>query len=254
MARVQTRCGASSRRCGAEGEERHGWSFRKAREAAPKATSGRWSLRDILTVPRIVAVNVGGIRHVEWQGRLVATGIWKSPVDGRIALRGVNFAGDDQADRTVHGGADKAVYAYAREDYDYWRGAGMEVESAMFGENLTTEGIDLSASLVGERWAVGSTVLEVAQPRLPCYKLGIRVGDATFLKRFLAAQRTGAYLRVVEEGEIGAGDEIAVVSRPAHGITIRDMVQALSDSSRAESLRTVPGLPGFWQEVAARGA
>lgn len=205
-------------------------------------------------VPRIVSVNVGGIRQVEWQGRSVATGIWKSPVDGRIALRGVNFAGDDQADRTVHGGPDKAVYAYAREDYDYWRGTGMGVESAMFGENLTTEDIDLSSAIVGERWTVGSTVLEVAQPRLPCYKLGMRVGDATFLKRFLASQRTGAYLRVIQEGDIGAGDDIAVVSRPAHGLTIRDMVQALGDARRAASLRAVPGLPGFWQEVAARGA
>ena len=211
-------------------------------------------MRDILTVPRIVAVNVGGIRHVEWQGRLVATGIWKSSVDGRITLRGVNFAGDDQADRTVHGGPDKAVYAYAREDYAYWRAHGMDVHDAMFGENLTTEGIDLSSAIVGERWTVGSTVLEVAQPRLPCYKLGIRVGDATFLKRFLAAQRTGAYLRVIQEGDVGSGDEITVVSRPSHGITISHMVQALSDSGRAESLRVIPGLPEFWQEVAARGA
>ena len=205
-------------------------------------------------VPRVQSMNVGGIRHVEWQGRHVATGIWKSPVDGRVALRGVNFAGDDQADRTVHGGPDKAVYAYAREDYDYWRHAGMAIEVAMFGENLTTEGIDLSSSIVGERWTVGSAVLEVAQPRLPCYKLGIRVGDATFLKRFLAAQRTGAYLRVIQEGDIGAGDDIAVVSRPAHGLTIRDMVQALGDARRREALRAVPGLPVFWQEVAAREA
>ena len=208
----------------------------------------------VRTAPRIVSVNVGGIRDVEWQGRHVATGIWKSPVHGPVALRGVNFAGDDQADRTVHGGPDKAVYAYAREDYDYWRGAGMAVEPAMFGENLTTGGIDLACCIAGERWTVGSTVLEVAQPRLPCYKLGIRVGDATFLKRFLAAQRTGAYLRVIEEGDIGAGDAIAVVSRPRHGITIRDMVQALTDSSRAASLRAVPGLPEFWQAIAAREA
>ncbi len=204
--------------------------------------------------PRVVAVNVGAIRHVEWRGRDVTTGIWKLPVDGRVALRGVNFAGDDQADRTVHGGPDKAVYAYAREDYDYWHDAGMDVEPAMFGENLTTEGIDLSSSIVGERWAVGSTVLEVAQPRLPCYKLGIRVGDDTFLKRFLAAHRTGAYLRVIEEGDVGTGDEIEVVLRPGHGITIRDMVRALKDSRLAESLRVVPGLPAFWQEVAEEHA
>lgn len=200
--------------------------------------------------PRVVSLNVGAVRHVEWQGREVATGIWKTPVDGRLELRGVNFAGDDQADRTVHGGPDKAVYAYAREDYDYWRDEGMNAHDAMFGENLTTEGIDLTACIVGERWAVGSTTLEVAQPRLPCYKLGIRVGDATFLRRFLAAQRVGAYLRVIAEGDVGAGDAIDVISRPAHGVTLRHMVQALGDPSRARALLGIEGLPEFWQKVA----
>lgn len=200
--------------------------------------------------PRVVSLNVGAVRHVEWQGREVTTGIWKSPVDGRLELRGVNFAGDDQADRTVHGGPDKAVYAYAREDYDYWRGEGMNAHDAMFGENLTTEGIDLTACIVGERWAVGSTTLEVAQPRLPCYKLGIRVGDATFLRRFLAAQRVGAYLRVIAEGDVGAGDAIDVISRPAHAVTLRDMVSALDDGSRAVALRDVERLPEFWRRIA----
>ena len=200
--------------------------------------------------PRVVSLNVGAVRHVEWQGREVTTGIWKSPVDGRLELRGVNFAGDDQADRTVHGGPDKVVYAYAREDYDYWRGEGMNAHDAMFGENLTTEGIDLTACIVGERWAVGSTTLEVAQPRLPCYKLGIRVGDATFLRRFLAAQRVGAYLRVIAEGDVGAGDAIDVISRPAHAVTLRDMVSALDDGSRAVALRDVERLPEFWRRIA----
>ena len=119
------------------------------------------------TPARVVSVNVGPVRDVEWRGEMISTAIWKTPVSGRVALRGVNFAGDDQADRTVHGGPDKAVYAYAREDYDYWRAhEGLDVEPALFGENLTVEGIDLSAALVGERWAVGSTVLEVAQIRL----------------------------------------------------------------------------------------
>ena len=204
------------------------------------------------TIARVISLNIGAIRHVDWQGRAVTTGIWKSPVAGRVALRGVNFAGDDQADRTVHGGPDKAVYAYAREDYDFWRSTGMDTAPAYFGENLTTEGIDLTAAIVGERWAVGSTVLEVAQPRLPCYKLGIRVGDATFLKRFLVAQRVGAYLRVIEEGDVGSGDAIEVISRPAHGITLRNMVQALGDPSRAAALREIERLPEFWRDVAHR--
>jgi len=202
------------------------------------------------TFARVCSVNVGAIRHIEWQGRHVSTGIWKHPVEGRVALRGVNFAGDDQADRMVHGGPDKAVYAYSREDYAFWRAAGMDVHDAMFGENLTTEGLDLSACIVGERWTVGSTTLEVAQPRLPCYKLGIRVGDAKFLRTFLEAGRTGAYLRVMQEGDIGAGDAITVVSRPAHGVTIRDMVAALDDHAHAERLREAQGLPAFWRKVA----
>lgn len=203
-----------------------------------------------LTSPTVISVNVGAVRHVQWQGRDVTTGIWKEPVEGRVALAGVNFAGDDQADRTVHGGPDKAVYAYAREDYDYWRARGMSVSDATFGENLTTVGLDLSACVAGERWTVGSTILEVAQPRLPCFKLGIRVGDATFLRRFLEARRVGAYLRVVQEGDVGAGDAIEVVSRPAHGVTLRDMVEALDDESKALALREVERLPGFWRKVA----
>jgi MOSC domain-containing protein YiiM len=202
------------------------------------------------SVPRVGSLNVGGVRHVQWQGRDVTTGIWKHSVEGRVALAGVNFAGDDQADRTVHGGPDKAVYAYAREDYDYWRARGMDVHDALFGENLTTEGIDLASCVVGERWTIGSTTLEIAQPRLPCYKLGIRVGDATFLRRFLVAQRVGAYLRVVREGDVGAGDSIAVISRPAHGITLRNMLEALDNPERAAALREIERLPEFWRKIA----
>src|SRR6478752_3204078 len=115
---------------------------------------------------RVLSVNVGPVREVEWRGEMVSTAIWKAPVSGRVALRGVNLAGDDQADRTVHGGPDKAVYAYAREDYDYWRTSeGLDVEPALFGENLTVEGIDLSASLVGERWRVAVDDARGAQRR-----------------------------------------------------------------------------------------
>ena len=205
-----------------------------------------------MATPCVTSLNVGQVRQVEWRGELVSTGIWKAPVMGRLELRGVNLDGDDQADRTVHGGPDKAVYAYAREDYDYWRVAeGMEVAPGLFGENLTVEGLDLSSALVGEQWSVGSTILEVAQPRLPCYKLGIRVGDQRFLKRFLAAERPGAYLRVVREGDVGSGDEVRVISRPAHEVTLRTMVRALRDPALARSLRDIPRLPHFWRQVAA---
>src|SRR4051812_49682258 len=128
---------------------------------------------------RLVSVNVGRPREISSRrGRPLLSAIFKTPVEGRVRVEGVNLAGDGQADRTVHGGPDKAVYAYAREDYDYWRHAeAMETSDGLFGENLTVLGLQLSDAVVGERWSVGSTVLEVAQPRLPCYKLGIRVGD-----------------------------------------------------------------------------
>lgn len=203
------------------------------------------------TTARVVSVNVGAVREVEWRGEVISTAIWKAPVSGRVALRGVNFVGDDQADRTVHGGPDKAVYAYAREDYEYWRAhEGLDIEPALFGENLTVEGIDLSAALVGERWSVGSAVLEVAQIRLPCFKLGVRLGDPRFPKRFQHVGRMGAYLRVVQEGDVGAGDEIEVVSRPDHDVSLRTMLEALDDDQQARRLPRAGYLPKFWQHVA----
>lgn len=201
---------------------------------------------------RVVSVNVGAIRTVRWRGEDVQTGIWKYPVTGRpVVVRGVNLAGDDQADRTVHGGPDKAVYAYAAEDYQYWRDEGMEVETAMFGENLTVQGIDLRSALVGERWRVGTTVLEVAQPRLPCYKLGIRMGDQRFMRRFLDSGRLGAYFRIIEEGEVSAGDLIHVVFPPEHHVTLRSMSEALEDRATAPALLAAGrALPGMWRRMA----
>ena len=205
------------------------------------------------TAARVLSVNVGVPRDVEWRGERVLTAIWKHPVAGRVALRGVNLAGDDQADRTVHGGPDKAVYAYAREDYDWWREhEGIDAAPALFGENLTIEGHDLTAAIVGERWTVGSALLEVAQPRMPCFKLGIRLGDQRFLRKFLAARRPGAYLRIVREGDVAAGDAIRVEHQPAHGLTLGDMVDALNDPAKAAALRSLPRLPSFWRRVAAR--
>ena len=200
----------------------------------------------------MVSLNVGPVREVEWRGNVVATGIWKSPIDGRVALRGVNFDGDDQADRTVHGGPDKAVYAYSLEDYECWRtDEALDTTPALFGENLTVSGIDLSGCLVGERWSVGSAVLEVAQIRLPCFKLGIRLGDPRFPRRFQKFGRMGAYLRILEEGEVGAGDAIDVIHRPDHSVTLHDMLLALDDESRARELPRAGYLPEFWRRVAA---
>lgn len=202
-------------------------------------------------IARVLSVNVGPVRDIEFRGRIYTTGIWKSPVEGSVALRGVNFAGDDQADRIVHGGKDKAVYAYAIEDYDFWREREpFEFTPGLFGENLTVEGVSLSHALYGERWSIGSTVLEVAQPRLPCYKLGIRVNDGTFLKRFMQSKRPGAYFRVIQEGSVTAGDEVRVIDKPSHHITLRFMVEAMDDPEKAYALRQLSGLPDFWQRLA----
>jgi len=199
---------------------------------------------------QVISVNVGAIRELEWRGRTVRTGIWKHSVDGPVALRGVNFAGDDQADRTVHGGADKAVYAYAIEDYDYWaKHEAFDVGPGVFGENLTVKGLDLTGALVGDRWRVGTALLEVAQPRLPCYKLGIRVGDPRFIARFQSAIRPGAYLRIIEAGVIQAGDRIHLAERPAHAVTMGLMVEAVSDEAKARAIQAAPQLPANWREL-----
>ena len=176
----------------------------------------------------VESVNVGMPRPVEVNGGTVLTAIWKHPVGGPVAVRGVNLDGDDQADRGVHGGPDKAVYAYAREDIQWWeQELGRTLGEAPFGENLTVRGLPVSEAVIGEKWAIGSVLLQVAQPRLPCFKLGLRMEDPRFLKRFAAAQRPGAYLRVLGEGDIAAGEPIEVTDRPTHGVTSALVSRAL---------------------------
>lgn len=198
----------------------------------------------------VVSVNVGMPRTVVHDGRAVTTAIWKRPVTGRVAVRGVNLDGDDQADRSVHGGVDKAVYAYAREDYEWW-GAELGTEAlepGTFGENLTVAGIDLNAAEVGERWRTGSALLEVSEPRFPCFKLGIRMRDPRFLKRFAAARRPGTYLRIIEEGELGAGDPIQLAHRPGHGVTVGLFAEAyLGDRGRLVELLAADALSHGWR-------
>ena len=182
------------------------------------------------TLPHLLSVNVGRPEPVETGQRTVETAIWKAPVQGRVRVQGVNLDGDDQADRSVHGGPDKAVYAYAIEETREWEAElDRRLDVGAFGENLTTEGIDVSGALIGERWRVGSTLLEVVQPRLPCFKLGIRMGDPLFVRRFAQGSRPGAYLRIVEEGDLGVGDSIAVdfSSLPDHGVSVRLVFDAI---------------------------
>jgi MOSC domain-containing protein YiiM len=197
---------------------------------------------------RLVSVNVGRPRQLSVRrGRPLMSAIGKAPVEGRVRVAGVNVEGDDQADRRVHGGPDKAVYAYASEDTAFWEadlGRELGVGGSIFGENLTTEGLDVSGAVVGERWRIGDVELEVCQPRLPCNKLALRMGDPTMVKRFALASRPGAYLRIVVEGELGAGDAVEVVSRPAHGVTVREVSDAiLVDEALLVRAASAPELP-----------
>jgi MOSC domain-containing protein YiiM len=193
----------------------------------------------------IDSLNVGEPQPVQVNGHTVLTAIWKHPVAGRVPLRGVNFEGDDQADRTVHGGPDKAVYAYAIEEIEQWEAElGRSLGPGTFGENLTVRGLPVSGAVIGERWAVGSALLEVAQPRLPCFKLGLRMGDPQFPRRFARASRPGAYLRVIEEGDVGTGDVIDVGARPAHGVTSELVSRALlRDHGLLSAALEAPELP-----------
>lgn len=196
-------------------------------------------------MPRLVSVNVGRPKQISVRrGRPLMSAIGKQPVEGRVRVEGVNVAGDQQADLRVHGGSDKAVYAYAREDAAWWEEQlGRTLPPGMFGENLTTEGVDVSGAVIGERWRIGTVELEVAQPRLPCAKLGTRFGDLGMVKRFGEASRPGAYLRIVSEGELGAGDEIEVLSRPEHGITVAFVSDAvLLDETLRERAGSAPEL------------
>lgn len=175
----------------------------------------------------LVSVNVGGPRSVEWEGRRIRTAIWKDPVDGPVEVRGVNLAGDDQADRRVHGGTHKAVYAYGAEDYAWWSDKlGIEVGPGTFGENLTVEGIDLRTAWVGERWRVGTCLFEVSEPRMPCFKLGARMGTADFVDLFGVVGRFGAYLRIIEEGTVASGAPVHLVSRPVEQLTVAELARS----------------------------
>ena len=176
--------------------------------------------------------------------------IWKKPVEGRVAVRGVNVVGDEQADRRVHGGEFKAVYAYAIEETRAWEDElDREIGPGGFGENFTLEGVDVSGARAGERWAIGSGLFEVVQPRVPCFKLNLRMGDSRFGKRFTAAGRPGAYLRIVEPGEVGAGDAVRIVRRPEHDVTMRLMMHAaLEDRDRLPDLLAAPELIAEWRD------
>jgi len=202
---------------------------------------------------KVVSVNVGLPREVTWQGKLVTTGIFKKPVNTPVMMRTLNLDGDGQADLTVHGGASKAVYAYPSEHYDYWRAElpGVDLPWGMFGENLTTEGLLEEAVYIGDKFRIGETEVMVTEPRMPCYKLGIKFGRADIIKRFLASRRTGFYFAVVREGMVGTGDAAELIGREQHEISIADITRLYAfEKDDLKSLRRaieVDSLPDNWK-------
>jgi len=201
-------------------------------------------------IMRIVQVCVGRPAEVIFKGKTVTTGIFKSPVDGVVELKPLNLAGDGQADLTVHGGRDKAVYAYSQDHYEYWgKELGVdELEDAQFGENLTVTGFSEDEVTIGDRYKIGTAIVTVTQPRLPCFKLGIRMGDESFPKRFLDSGRMGMYLRVEEEGALQCGDTFDLIDRPAHGISLHDLWRTVfrDDGDAQLALEHLPHLDAGW--------
>jgi MOSC domain-containing protein YiiM len=196
-------------------------------------------------------------REVTWHGRTVTTAIYKEPVVGRVALRKLNLDGDRQADLSVHGGAFKAAYCYSSEHYDYWRSElpERELPIGVFGENFTIEGLVDDSVHIGDRFSIGSAEVVVTQPRLPCFKLGIRFEADNMVKRFLASRRMGFYLAVLREGEVGAGDEITMISRepesvPLPWITRLYVAKGYSseDIATVKQVLTLAALPDSWKD------
>ncbi|MEG4234361.1 MOSC domain-containing protein [Microcoleus sp. Pol11C3] len=176
---------------------------------------------------KLISVNVGLPREVTWKGKTVSTGIFKEPVSKRVMVRSLNLDGDAQADLTVPGGLDKVIYVYPFDHYDYWQSElpDREFPPGIFGENFTITGLREEEVNIGDLFAIGTVKLMVTQPRLPCYKLGIRFGRPDMVKRFLASHRTGFYFRILQEGEVGAGDTLEFVSRDDNNITVADITQ-----------------------------
>jgi len=206
---------------------------------------------------KIFSLNVGVPREVEWHAGSVSTGIYKQPVEGRVKLRRLNLDGDRQADLTVHGGPYKAVYCYPHEHYAYWKNAlpNRDLPIGVFGENFTTEGMLETDVHLGDEFRVGSAEVTVTQPRLPCYKLGIRFDDGLMVKRFLASGKSGFYLAVKTPGEVAAGDEITTISRNSEAISIAEFNRLYiakhydpDDVNVIRKFLKIASLPEDWKE------
>jgi MOSC domain-containing protein YiiM len=203
---------------------------------------------------KLLSVNVGLPREVEWNGRTICTSIFKAPVSGRVRVRKLNLDGDQQSDLTVHGGVDKAVYLYPSEHYAFWRDElpNADLNWGAFGENFTAEGtLDDKAVRIGDRFRIGSAEFVVTQPRIPCFKLGIRFSRADMVKRFMHSGRNGFYFAVAEEGEVAAGDSIELIARDETGVTVADIVELYTaDAAKQDLLLRVSelaALPENWR-------
>jgi MOSC domain-containing protein YiiM len=206
---------------------------------------------------KIVSLNVGLPRDVLWHGRTVTTGIYKEPVEGRVRLRTLNLDGDRQADLTVHGGQHKAVYCYPIAHYDYWKKElpGRDLPLAIFGENFTIDGLLENSVHLGDQFLVGSAEVVVTQPRLPCYKLGVRFNSDDMVKRFLASGRSGFYLAVTREGEVGAGDEIQPIAQDPNAVPVSEITRLYiakrfshEDVASLRRALLVAALPASWKD------
>jgi MOSC domain-containing protein YiiM len=203
---------------------------------------------------KILSINVGRPRLVMRNGEPVSTGIFKEPVADRVMLRTLNLDGDRQADLSVHGGPEKAVYAYPSEHYDFWKQElpDMDLPWGIFGENFTTEGLLETETNIGDRLRIGSAEVMVTQPRMPCYKLGIRFGRTDIIKRFLISERTGFYFSVLKEGEVGVGDEFVPFEKNASGVRVVDVTRLYSSDKRNVDLMrraiATEALPASWRD------
>ena len=203
---------------------------------------------------KLISVNVGLPREFSWRGKITRSSIWKNPVEGRVRVSKLNLEGDRQSDLSVHGGVDKAIYVYPREHYPYWESELPDVDLSWgsFGENFTTEGLTEEQVRIGDRFSAGSAEFIVTQPRMPCFKLGVRMNRQDIIKRFLRSKRTGFYLAVLREGEVASGDSIEFTVRQEDGITVTDIVNLYTlDSTNQDLLRRaseLDALPDAWKE------
>ena len=202
---------------------------------------------------KLISLNVGLPRQVTFRGEMVTTGIFKEPIHHRTKLRKLNLDGDKQADLTVHGGVDKAVYSYPEEHYRFWQKElpDMYLSCGMFGENFTTEGLFEDNVNIGDQFRIGTAIVIATQPRMPCYKLGVKFGRMDIVKRFLASGLTGIYFKVLQEGEVGAGDVIKLIRRDDNNVTVKDVIRIYSvdkdDVQTMERAIKVKDLPDGWR-------